>query len=255
MLPYDRWMAKLPGLPSRHQRQQQTRAALVEAAREAFAELGYHGANLERIAHKAGFSKGAVYSNFDGKAALFLAVMDANLQTVWSDPWTPVSGSAPPSLQDLEEDIDEEELEELIRGFALATLEFIAVAARDPELRGPLQQRIQDVVNEYAKVAREFQAGREDLNPEQLGTLLTALDQGSGLMLLGGSTLDDDLLGLGMSRLLSPGADETGSKDGDDGGGPDQGGAETGGAPRANSHVQQRLMKAMRAKKSRDSKQ
>ena len=248
-------MAEIPGPPSRHERQQQTRAALVEAGREVFAELGYHGANLDRIARQAGFSKGAVYSNFDGKAALFLAVMDANLQTVWSNPWTPTSGSVPPALEEIAEDIDEEELEELIRGFALATLEFIAVAARDPQLREQLQARIQDVVNEYTKVARDFQGADEDLSPTQLATLLTALDQGSGLMLLGGSTLDDDLLGVGMSRLMSPASEETGSKDGDDGGDPDQGGAETGGAPRANSHVQQRLMKAMRAKKSRDSKQ
>lgn len=247
-------MSEFPGLPSRHERQQQTRAALVEAAREVFAELGYHGANLDRIARQAGFSKGAVYSNFDGKAALFLAVMDANLQTVWSDPWTPVSGSVPPSLQDLEEDVDEEELEELIRGFALATLEFIAVAARDPQLRGPLQRRIQDVVNEYTKVAREFQAADEDIAPEQLGTLLTALDQGSGLMLLGGSTLSDELLGAGMSRLLAPTSGVAERHVGGGGGGSGDGGTGPDGAGAATNHVQERLMKAMRAKESRDSR-
>lgn len=245
MLPYDRGMAELPGLPSRHERQQQTRAALVEAAREVFAELGYHGANLDRIARKAGFSKGAVYSNFDGKAALFLAVMDANLQTVWSEPWNPTNASVPPSLRDLEEEVDEEELAELIRGFALATLEFIAVAARDAQLRGPLQQRIQDVVDEYTKVARDFSGADEELSPEQLGALLTALDQGSGLMLLGGGTLDDHLLGLGMSRLLS-----AASADVECGGeGPPARSAKND-AGRPSGHVQERLMKAMRAKDS-----
>ena len=248
-------MAEIPGPPSRHERQQQTRAALVEAGREVFAELGYHGANLDRIARQAGFSKGAVYSNFDGKASLFLAVMDANLQTVWSDPWTPTGGSVPPALQEIAEDIDEEELEKLIRGFALATLEFIAVAARDSQLREQLQARIQDVVGEYTKVARDFQGPDEDLNPEQIGILLTALDQGSGLMLLGGSTLDDDLLGVGMSRLLSPASAEAGTQEGaqegDDGEDVSAGRRESRADRPVSSHVQERLMKAMRAKSPR----
>lgn len=256
MLSYDRGMAEIPGPPSRHQRQQQTRAALVEAGREVFAELGYHGANLDRIARQAGFSKGAVYSNFDGKASLFLAVMDANLQTVWTDPRPPTSGSVPSALEEIAEEIDEEELEELIRGFALATLEFIAVAARDSQLRKQLQVRIQDVVSEYTKVARDFQGADEDLNPEQIGTLLTALDQGSGLMLLGGSTLDDDLLGVGMSRLLAPASAEAGPRQderqqGDDGEGASSSTPDSDGDRPASSHVQERLMKAMRAQGSR----
>ena len=61
------------------QRQQETRNALVFAALAAFARDGYHAASLEGIANDAGFSKGAIYSNFDGKADLFLAVMDNNL--------------------------------------------------------------------------------------------------------------------------------------------------------------------------------
>src|SRR5690625_7294898 len=73
-------MAQLPDPISRRDRQRQTREALIFAARAVFAEGGYHAASLERIAREAGFSKGAVYSNFDGKPALFLAVMDQNLE-------------------------------------------------------------------------------------------------------------------------------------------------------------------------------
>ena len=47
-----------------------------------FSRDGYHGASLEEIADTAGFSKGAVYSNFGGKAELFLAVLDHNLSTL-----------------------------------------------------------------------------------------------------------------------------------------------------------------------------
>src|SRR5690625_6378950 len=64
---YPGGMTQLPDPLSRRDRQRQTREALIFAARGVFAEDGYHAASLERIARVAGFSKGAVYSNFDGK--------------------------------------------------------------------------------------------------------------------------------------------------------------------------------------------
>jgi AcrR family transcriptional regulator len=52
------------------------RAAIVAAADDEFREHGFHAATVERIAARAGFTKGAVYSNFDGKFGLFLALQD-----------------------------------------------------------------------------------------------------------------------------------------------------------------------------------
>lgn len=40
-----------------------------------FAEVGYQRATLDAIAARAGFSKGAVYSNFTGKDDLFLTLL------------------------------------------------------------------------------------------------------------------------------------------------------------------------------------
>jgi AcrR family transcriptional regulator len=64
---------------TREQSKRQTRAAVLGAAREAFARDGFHGATLERVAEEAGFTKGAVYSAFDSKADLFLAVYEARV--------------------------------------------------------------------------------------------------------------------------------------------------------------------------------
>jgi AcrR family transcriptional regulator len=61
---------------TRKQRQEQTREDLVAAAARVFARRGYHKATVEEIAAEAGFSTGAVYSNFDGKEQLFLAIAD-----------------------------------------------------------------------------------------------------------------------------------------------------------------------------------
>jgi AcrR family transcriptional regulator len=69
---------------SREARQAGTRARLIECAHDVFLRHGFHAATLEAIALQAGVTKGAVYSNFESKAELFLAVngtrMEARLQ-------------------------------------------------------------------------------------------------------------------------------------------------------------------------------
>ena len=57
-------------------RRQLTRDALVDAAAEVFAQKGVSGASMEEIAAEAGFSRGAIYSNFGSKEELLLVVMD-----------------------------------------------------------------------------------------------------------------------------------------------------------------------------------
>ncbi|GAB3760944.1 TetR/AcrR family transcriptional regulator [Microlunatus parietis] len=60
---------------TRAEQQARTRAAVVRAATEEFAEHGYTGAKIDRIADRAELTRGAVYSNFPGKRALYLAVL------------------------------------------------------------------------------------------------------------------------------------------------------------------------------------
>ena len=64
---------------TREQRRADTRGRLLGAARRAFARSGFHGASVEEIASEAGFSTGALYSNFDGKQDLFLALMEREI--------------------------------------------------------------------------------------------------------------------------------------------------------------------------------
>lgn len=66
---------------SREESQEITRAKLLAAARALFAQNGYGMTSLDRIAEEAGFSKGAVYSNFSGKEDLFLAVLEEQGKT------------------------------------------------------------------------------------------------------------------------------------------------------------------------------
>jgi AcrR family transcriptional regulator len=57
-------------------RRAMTRQHLLEAAGVVFARHGFHGATLDEVASTAGFTKGAVYSNFKSKDDLFLALLD-----------------------------------------------------------------------------------------------------------------------------------------------------------------------------------
>ena len=61
---------------SRKESQSQTRTNLLDAALEGFSRRGYHAASVDEIAAEAGYSKGAVYSNFSNKEELFLALID-----------------------------------------------------------------------------------------------------------------------------------------------------------------------------------
>src|SRR5262245_27942233 len=58
---------------------ERNRQLVLKAARRVFLEEGYAGAGLDAIAEEAGFSKGVVYSQFDGKADLFLALLERRI--------------------------------------------------------------------------------------------------------------------------------------------------------------------------------
>ena len=61
-------------------RRELTRTALLEAAAVVFARRGFYGASLDEIADAAGFTRGAIYKNFEDKEGLFLATIDRHAQ-------------------------------------------------------------------------------------------------------------------------------------------------------------------------------
>lgn len=60
----------------RDESQAQTREALLAAARDLFDAKGFLATSIADIADEAGYTTGAVYSNFSGKDDLFLAVLE-----------------------------------------------------------------------------------------------------------------------------------------------------------------------------------
>ncbi|MEV5834575.1 helix-turn-helix domain-containing protein [Nocardia sp. NPDC052112] len=60
---------------TRAQQQDATRRKVLAAAKSEFAQRGFRGATVDGIAERADMTRGAVYSNFPGKRALYLAVL------------------------------------------------------------------------------------------------------------------------------------------------------------------------------------
>lgn len=58
-------------------RGEDTRARLLESALQQFLQHGFHGAVMRDIAAGAGLAVGGIYNHFDGKEAIFAAVLDA----------------------------------------------------------------------------------------------------------------------------------------------------------------------------------
>jgi AcrR family transcriptional regulator len=111
---------------TRAQQQERTGAAILAAARAEFAEHGYPEAKIDRIAERADLTRGAVYSNFTGKRALYLAVLAADAERARSEAEPPAE---PPGS-----------VERALGAFARAWLERLPLAGDSPA-SGHLQLR------------------------------------------------------------------------------------------------------------------
>lgn len=83
---------------TRAQQQARTRASVLAAARQEFVEHGYGQAKVDRIAERAELTRGAVYSNFPSKRALYLAVLLDLVETAGKADATVLPGSVGDAL-------------------------------------------------------------------------------------------------------------------------------------------------------------
>ncbi|SFP41351.1 DNA-binding transcriptional regulator, AcrR family [Amycolatopsis arida] len=124
---------------TRAESQARTRERLVATARELFLRDGYSATSLARVAEEAGFSTGAVYSNFHGKSELALVVLDrihaeqlGRVGEIFTGP-----GTLDDKLDTFEKWADEA----MTGGWPRLELEFALEARQDPALVGALAER------------------------------------------------------------------------------------------------------------------
>ncbi len=186
-----------------------TRELLLDAAIDVFAEKGYHGASLDDVADAAGFTKGAVYSNFTRKSDLFRALLER--ETTRHDQALRQTVEAV-SLE-LLPDVAAELLAKPESSQEAQTLmvEFWMAAVRDPRLRPSLLQT-SDLVGEAFETRFKEAGASPGFSGRELAVVLDALVTG----LLMDRALDPEgdqpaLLARTLRRLLAsepPGGDE-----------------------------------------------
>ena len=70
---------------TRVERRERTREELIAAADDLFTARGFHATSVDEIALEAGYTKGAVYSNFESKEDLFFAVYERRAKRVLAE--------------------------------------------------------------------------------------------------------------------------------------------------------------------------
>ena len=162
----------------------QTREELIDAAAHVFARRGFDGASVEAVAEEAGFSTGAVYSNFDSKQELFLSLYEERIQRRRRELSDAVvrAGGREAGLASAAADV--EQVFEADRDWFLLYFEFVLHAARNPSFA----RRFQLVRQEgLAQLAEGLTAGLEHAGVEssitarELAEVIRALTHGMAL--------------------------------------------------------------------------
>lgn len=184
----------------------ETRRALLDAAARVFARQGFQGASVEAVSEEAGFSRGALYSNFKSKEDLFLALWEERierrrreLREVMDRAGGPAQGLAPASANVMET-FDRE------RDWFVLYFEFALQAARDPEFAERFEQvREQGLAELGAGIASGLEKAGLDssLEPADIALALKALSYGLALeRLVKEDSVPDELHGRVMELIF-----------------------------------------------------
>lgn len=154
---------------------------LLASAAEVFAERGFNGASIEMICERAGFTRGAFYSNFASKDELFFAMFEAHTGVLLTRLWAALeqaSGASDPlqyfaGLVSRQSDDD--------RRWFLISTEFTLYAIRNSAAAAVLAQKDEAVREEIGRILTKLleAAGRElVIDPALVARFAVALREG-----------------------------------------------------------------------------
>lgn len=177
-------------------RRARTRQRLLDAAMEVFAEEGFGRSTVEQVCERAGYTRGAFYSNFTSLDELFLAMWEERSERMLADLRAALA-AAPGGSPDAAAGADTTGTPEEALRAALAaipvddawyrvTAEFTAHALRNPALRRVVAARERAVRETILPVVVGALArtGRHVPDPPALGRALVAVHDGTALQVL-----------------------------------------------------------------------
>jgi AcrR family transcriptional regulator len=184
---------------TRAESQARTRERLVDTAAELFLRDGYSATSLAKVAEEAGYSTGAIYSNFDSKGELGLAVLDriqaeqlGLVRTIFD-----TGSTLPDKLDAFERWADEA----MGSGWPRLALEFALEARQEPELVQELAERERSATDAIAAAIESQLAGlgmAGILPPRALARTMLSLSIGIALQHL----IDPKVSARGLTSLL-----------------------------------------------------
>ena len=161
------------------ERRAATRQKILRSAGRVFAARGFHGATLDEVGEAAGVSKGAVYYNFESKDDLFVSLLEERLAERLDEVRRSLADGSDAVLQSAGSGF----LDRLQRDPRWPPLffEFVAYAARDPEVRARFGTWVRDTRTALAEVI-ELRAARggggPPLPPDELALAVSSLANG-----------------------------------------------------------------------------
>ncbi|MEU6116611.1 TetR/AcrR family transcriptional regulator [Streptomyces sp. NPDC047117] len=168
-------------------RRAQTRQRLLDAALTVFAEEGFGRSTVDQVCERAGYTRGAFYSNFTSLDELFLAMWEQRSGAMLADLRT-----ASARLGTLESVSPDEALRAVLEVIPVddawyrVTAEFTAHALRNPSLRRVMAAReraVQDTLLPLVETALA-RAGRRVTDRTGLGHALVAVHDGTAVQCL-----------------------------------------------------------------------
>ncbi|HET6908050.1 MAG TPA: TetR family transcriptional regulator [Mycobacteriales bacterium] len=188
---------------SRRERQQETRQALLSAARDVVARRGIEGASHREIAAEAGVTIGAIYANFANKADLIVSLMD----DVAGDGTMLAAHS--PSVRTCLEDLGRRLVAQADSRPELTVLsmEFALASMRDPGIRARRLPHREAEHAAYARVLEEIAARSGETLPLPAGEFVEVVaNLGWSLLctraMLGPDVITEDLVVKALGLLL-----------------------------------------------------
>ncbi|MGG4446253.1 TetR/AcrR family transcriptional regulator [Brevibacillus porteri] len=188
------------------ERKKETRQLLIDAAIETFAQLGFHGASVDKIADHAGFTKGAVYAHFQSKEDLFLAILEGQMQLHVSNIHHVIDHQ--PSLSHFIEAMDAYfmSVQQQNRTWSMLNLEFLLYAMREESVRMRWSNMILESVQHLSKAIQTLMPKESDstLSADEMAWTILALENGMTIFsYISGDQAPLSLYGKALQNMLS----------------------------------------------------
>ena len=213
---------------TRDDAKQQTRAALVQAALELFAEQGLDLPSLDAICDRAGYTRGAFYVHFKTREDILVAVMDQVGAAFLASVFQGLSASAPAPASDAGGgSARARRLHHAVQRFVealgsgayplMATAgkgplfrphQLLDACARSPVVRERYRDLVQVSLGAVAGLVKEDQDDgevRNDVDAQTVASMALALVIGAQTMTDLGLSLDPTALARAIERMLATG--------------------------------------------------